>query len=472
MIVTLFAGSMVAAAARPVPLEVDDVAPRWSVEADTQPVPTGPWWEAFGDGGLTKVVQQALEANPDLAAAQGRLKGARGARLVSLSPLLPGINGTLTTSGQPADTVFRCAVGPISPEEFGALQNATEPAEGLCFTGNALLNLNWTIDLFGQNILGYRAGVYEARASEGDLDAARLLISASATSAYLDVVSAQQQVDILQRQLQAQQELLEVIELRYESGSSTGLAVLQQRQQVAATQATIPLSRAAAESQSRALAALLGQGPTADLGTSAALPEPRATPSIGTPEQLIDRHPDLRAAHDRAIAARARKNAAWRSFLPSLSVNANAGYTYAAADEISSIEIWGIGGTLTVPVFNGGRAVGNLQSAQGTELATVRAYDSALLGAIRDVENAMVQEREQALRHQAVQTQVEAARQAYNEAQQRYLSGIDTFLNLLSAQATLQAAELSLVQAHRDRLGARVQLWTALGGTSAAGGTP
>ena len=160
MIVALFAGSMAAWAARPTPLEVDDVAPRWTVEADAGAIPQMPWWEGFQDDGLVDVVQRALAANPDLDAARGRLKAARGARLVALGPLLPGINGTLTTNGQPLDTVFRCAVGPIDPEEFAALQGGGGTGTGtgtggddtgasLCWTGAALVNLNWTIDLFG-----------------------------------------------------------------------------------------------------------------------------------------------------------------------------------------------------------------------------------------------------------------------------------------------------------------------------------
>lgn len=490
MIVALFAGSMAAWAARPTPLAVDDVAPRWTVEVDDGAIPVGPWWDGFQDDGLSEVVRRALVANPDLDAAAGRLDAARGARLVALGPLLPSVNGSLTTNGQPLDTVFRCAVGPIDPAEFAALQGggptggtgtggtgtgtggSDDTGASLCWTGAALVNMNWTIDLFGQNLLGHRAAVLEARAAEGDLEASRLLIGGSAARAYLDVVSAQRQVEILQQQLDAQSNLLEVIELRYERGGASGLEVLQQRQTVATTRAALPVSRAAARSQARVLAALLGEGPTDELPLGADLPAPTPLPAIGTPRDLVDRRPDLRAAKARAAAARSRRSAAARGLLPSVSVSANAGINYAAADDFSTIDVWGLGGSVSVPVFNGGRLIGSVRSASGTELATVRAFDTALLGAIRDVENAIVQEQEQALRHRAVDDQVEAARQAYAEARERYLSGIDTFINVLQTQAGLQAAELSLVQAHRDRLGARVQLWTALGGTPATGVTP
>ncbi|MEM6925751.1 MAG: efflux transporter outer membrane subunit [Myxococcota bacterium] len=456
---------LAAVAAVPDALDVDDIAPQWSVEAVPGEVPAVPWWETMQDVQLAEIVGQGLAGNPDLDAAYGRLETAEATTLVAFAGLVPNASFDLTTSGQPADVVFRCAVGPISPDEFASLQNNQgDDPSGLCFTGSALFNFRWGLDVFGRGILNHKAARFEAEAARGDQAATRLMISGTIASAYLDAVSGAQQVTILEEQLASQLALLEVLELRYETGGATGLDVLQQRQTVASTRAALPPARLAAASQSRVLAALLGRG-IGDLpDLPITLPDPVDAPPIGTPAQLVTRRPDLQAAQGRLVASRARRDAAVRGLLPTVSVNANAGWQYALASELSALGVWGIGGAVSVPLFNGGSGDGQVRQARGTYRATVSAWDTALLNAIRDVENGVVRDFEQAERHDAVSRQVEAARAAFGEARQRYLQGIDSFLSVLAAQSGLQAAELSLVQAHRDRLAARVQLWTALGG--------
>ena len=473
---------LLCAAGLAAPAQADALPAAWTVPVDDAPVATGPWWSAFADPDLESAVERALAANPDLKAAQARAGQARGARLVALSPLLPGVSASASTSAQPLDAVFRCNVGAIDPSEFAALgQPGTgtgtgtgvgdDDAASLCWQGSALVNLGWNIDLFGRDALGHRAAAYEARAAEGDAEALGLVVSATVVSAYLDVVSAREQVAILERQQAAQQDLLTVLELRYEHGSASGLDVLQQRQALAGTQAAVPTARAAADSQARALATLLASTPDT-VSVATGLPVPTPLPAIGQPAELVRRRPDLRAAQHRSVAARARHASSVRTLLPSVAVSANAGWNYAVSDEWSTIDVWGFGGSVTVPVFNGGRLAGSIQQAAQAEVAALNAFDGALRNAVRDVENAVLLDQAQGDRHRAIDRQLEAAQQAYEEARERYLTGVDGFINVLAAQASLQAAELTQVQAHRDRLAARVQLWTALGGSTASGVSP
>ena len=457
--------------AAPAGLQLEAIWPEWTVQVDDSPLPTEPWWTRLGDPTLDRAVEAGLAANPDLMAAQARLDAARGAALGAISGLLPGASFDISAAGQPLDVVFRCAVGPIDPAEFGSI--GQEPADdgGLCWTGNALLNLRWSLDLFGRTLLGHQAARHDVAAAEADRAAARLAISGGIANAYLDAVAADLQVAILEDQLQSQSDLLEILELRYAQGGASGLDVLQQRQSVASTRASLPTAAAAAERQRRVLAALMGAAEAPPLATD--LPEGSPLPPLGQPADLTDRRPDLQAASARAAAARARHAASVRGLLPTVSVSANTGWSYAQSDEFSSIGTWGLGANLSVPLFNGGATHGAIRQAAGGEVAAVRAWDTALLSAVRDVHNAVILDQRQAERHEAVALQLAAARQAHGEAQDRYLTGIDSFLNVLAAQGSLQGAELSLVSAHRDRLAARVQLWTTLGGnTDTAGANP
>ncbi|MEN0068122.1 MAG: efflux transporter outer membrane subunit [Myxococcota bacterium] len=454
----------IAVHAAPQVLEIHAIAPRWSVKASNRAIAQGPWWKTLNDAILSEVIELGLASNPDMEAAYGRLDVAKASTIVALAGLVPSTSFDLTTSGQPGSVVFRCAVGPITPEELESFSNPTMENDGLCFTGSALFNFRWGLDVFGEGILKHRSARFEAEAARQDRSAIRLLVSGSIASAYLDALSAAQKVTILVDQLDAQSTLLELLERRYEMGAATGLDVLQQRQAVASTQASLPLVRLSADSQLRVLAALMGAGLDDIPRLPNVLPGPPPPPTIGTPTDLISRRPDLVAARSRVTAAKARRRSSVRSLLPKVSMNANVGWTYALADDLSTLETFGIGGAFTVPLFNGGLGVAELRSAQGTYRTVVSAYNTALLNAVRDVENGVIRDRELATRHEAVKAQVVAVRSAFEEAKQRYLQGLDTFLAVLTAQADLQRAEVSLVDALRDRLAARTQLLTALGG--------
>ncbi|MBX2797412.1 MAG: efflux transporter outer membrane subunit [Myxococcales bacterium] len=470
------------AAAGPAPLEIDQVAPSWSEPADTTPISSDAWWMGFGDERLDRLVERGLDQNLTIAQLAEVLEAEKGARLASASSLVPGVSFDMGTNAQPLDVVFRCNVGPIDPDEFAALQGGgpttgtgSPPAAqtaSLCWTGNALLNVGWNIDLFGRSYLGLRAAQQSTKAAQQDVQGARLTVSAAIATAYVDLLSLRTQEQILTAQLQSQSDLLEILELRYAQGGAAGLDVLQQRQTVATTTASIPAVRSAVEAQGRAIRAALGLGPQSDLEVAQAMPEPTSTPSVGTPADLLERRPDLKAALHRVGQAKAQHQSAVRGFLPSVGVSANAGINYAVASEWSSIDTWGFGGSVSIPIFNGGAVHGTVRQTAALRTAQVRAYDNALINAVVEVDNALTQEREQAARHEATKAQELAARQAFEEATAQYLNGFGNFLNVLAAQGALQGSELALVQAHRDRLVARIQLWTALGGSTAIGESP
>ena len=214
-------------AAAPEGVDLEVLVPEWSLEADVGPPPADPWWHTFADPLLDRLIEQGLSGSPDLAAAEARLDAARGSAMSAASPLLPAASFDLSTSGQPLDVVFRCNVGPIDPAEFASIGQDTgaEAAQGLCWQGNALLNLRWTLDVFGRNLLSHQASLHEARASEAEIASSRLAVSGGLANAYLDAISARLRVQILEEQLGAQSDLLEVLELRYTEGGANGLDV-------------------------------------------------------------------------------------------------------------------------------------------------------------------------------------------------------------------------------------------------------
>ena len=419
----------------------------------------GPWYEQLGDPGLARVVREGLESSPQVGRSYAALQAARAGAMASFAPLLPRASFDVTTTGQPIDLVAFCAVG---------RPDFTQPPGGdWCFSGTARLNASWQIDLFGRNTTAYLASRYDAQASEGDLAAQRLSVGAAIANAWLDHVAARQQIHLLEAQLEAQRDLLSVMELRYERGSSTSLDVLQQRSATAATEALLPPARVNAQATGQQLAVLIGADPSRPPKVADALPEPGPPPDPGTPEELVERRPDTVAARRRWDAQRLRVTSSALALLPTLQAQAGTGWNYAYSDAFDSRSGWSVGGSASVPLFNGGQTHAGIRSARAQRDQAIHAWNQAVLAAVSDVRTAAARDRENRLRREAIDAQLAAARLAYQASRERYLAGVDPFVTVLTAWSSLQQAEISALQAHRDVLSARVALFTALGGPGA-----
>jgi outer membrane protein TolC len=137
-------------------------------------------------------------------------------------------------------------------------------------------------------------------------------------------------------------------------------------------------------------------------------------------------------------------------------------------EDLSTLDVWSVGGTLSVPIFNGGSTIAGIRSATAARDQATHAFNQAVLDAVSDVQNALARDAENQLRKDAINQSLSAARLAYAESRERYLAGVDPFLSVLTAWNSLQQAELNSLQAHRDVLGARLALIVSLGGTEGA----
>ena len=195
------------------------------------------------------------------------------------------------------------------------------------------------------------------------------------------------------------------------------------------------------------------------------LPDLPAVPETGVPADLVLNRPDLVAAEARLDASTSRKNNAVRQVLPTLRLQGQAGWQFFNQTELNTQTFWAATASVSVPIFNGGRNAFGIQSARSAETANVHAYTQAAANAVLEVENALVLENQRRVHFQAVSDQEEAARQAWEEARAQYVSGVGSYLALLTAQTTHQSAELAKLDSRRQLLSARIQLHDALGGT-------
>ena len=469
--------------------QVDDVDSGSQFGTTSGPVGTAPWWSSFGDPALQEVLSDALSANGDIEAARARARMATGVQMQSFAPLLPTANFVTSLNTGAYQNSFCQQIESFSSLSgiFDALANdpqslLTDPGalgggggsaqRDLCTNTSAMLVAGWQIDLFGRNSLSYAAQAHEAAASKGDRDAQILALTTLIAEAWYDVVLSERQVAVVEEQLEAQTNLLELIELRYDQGGASGLDVLQQRQQVASTKALLPTARAGRDARRYSLAALLGRDVASLPTVSEVLPEPQGLPGVGAPEDLVANRPDLQASLQRAKSARDARASSHTGLLPTLQLSANAGWTGIFSpnnpdNDVFSVltqqGIWGAGATLTIPIFNGGAAHGRVRQARAAESMAVNSYNQTLRNTVAEVEGAIRMDVEQRARRDAVTSQAQAAQLAYDESVDRYLAGLDTYLSVLAAQAANQAADLSLLQARRDAVSARIQLHDAVG---------
>lgn len=432
--------------------------PEHYVLATPGTVSAQPWWESFEDPSLRALIRQALGANGDVRAAWARVEQADALARQALASLLPSLTGSANVNLAPTETLGF---------QFGGLPSQPgQPAPPALFgTGAAQLQLAYELDLAGRRLVGWHASRFDVEASRGDADALALALSTRVAEAWFDMAATAARLELLQHQLQANEQLLELLELRFRQGASTALDVLQQRQQVASTATLLPQSRARLALARQQLATLVAQ----PLGTplpqpAAAVPALAPLPASGVPAHLLEHRPDLRAAAARAEAARARTSSTVRALFPSLRLTAQAGVQGFQLTELRTQRFWGAGATLNVPLFAGGAEYAAISQSQAAESAAEAGFRQSVLLAAQEVQGLLIREQEQREQISAQERQVEAAQLAYEESKARYVAGLANYVQVLTATTAWQLAQLNLLQARRDWLSLRIQLHAALGG--------
>jgi NodT family efflux transporter outer membrane factor (OMF) lipoprotein len=403
------------------------------------------WWLRFNDPQLSTLVTQALQANTSIRSAQAALQQARALRDVKSAALLPN----LTASG----TARRSsASGMDASNSFGAS-----------------LDASWEPDIFGGNRSALNATEADAKASEASLADVQVSIAAEVAIAYIQLRGQQAQLAIARSNLASQQETLQITDWRAQVGLTTSLEVEQARTATEQTSAQIPALEASIANSQHALAVLTGQRPTAlSAALTTALPVPQVAADLAQtiPAETLRQRPDVRAAEHRITAALARVSAADAARYPSFSISGSLGLTALTLGGLTN------GATvanallvgLSIPLFDGGAAKSQVL-AQEAALEQARAsYQSVVLTALKDVEDALVALKGDRERQVHLQNAAVAAGNAALLAQHRYTSGLIDFQTVLTTQRSLLAAQDSVVSTSATISADHVRLYKALGG--------
>ena len=433
------------------PVEPPVAAAGATAQGVTAETPGVAWWRTFGDPVLDDLIARAQRGNTDVRLALARVREARALFQDAALDRLPRVaaDGAYTRSDeqQPGSGDRRVD---LSAAELG-------------------FDARWEIDLFGRVSHAVAASKHEAQATAEDLAQVRVTVTAEVARNYLELRGAQNRRAVAEANAGVERELLRLTELRREVGSGDPVDVESAKARLAATEATIPGLIAEAARDAHRLAVLLGERPgalDAELAPAAA-PAPRvmALP-LGNVSAVLRRRPDVRAAERRLAAATDLTGVATADLFPRLSVIGFVGVLSGNAAHLFSPrgDAWSVTPAVSWPAFDLGGVRARLRAAEARGDAARAAYDRAVLGAIEDLQDALVAYRERQAQLLSLATEVDAARRAADLARVRYKEGSIDFLRVLDADRTRLAAEDDLTQAQTAANTDVVALYKALGG--------
>ena len=407
------------------------------------------WWQLFPDETLQALIRTALAENYDLRVAAARILDARAQVTIARSFQFPEVAG----SGSAEYSRVEGKLSSIQSRSIFA------PAGGLDFF--------WEIDLWGR----YRRATEAARADLLGTEWARRFVITTLVSdvgtGYFQLLSLDQELEISRRTLAAREDSLRLVIRREQGGVAGMMDVRQAETLVAGAAQTIPDTQRRIEQTENVISILLGRPPGPvprgrPLGAQIAL---RPLPA-GFPSSLLERRPDVRTAEEQLAAATARIGVAKSDFFPRVFLTGAAGVGGITVNgqTFGPQGLFAVGPSFTVPIFNSGRVGAGVDSAGAVAQGAMLQYQQVVLGAFRDVSDALVEyrKRQEARVQQEVLTT--AARDATRLANIRYTGGVTPYLEVLDSDRQLFEAELGLVGNQRDELLAVVRLYKALGG--------
>lgn len=437
----------------------------WTFGPTARPGTTSPnlvdWWRGYKDPEINRLVDQALASNPSIEEALRRVQAARAlARAdnalrypqatprarIEIASRLAGPTGGLTEAGQ-----FQGA-GAGDPRTVGV--------------GQAGIDASWEIDLFGRLGAQVRASERNAEARIEDLEAARTTLAADVVRTYIEFRGAQRRRAVIATELEARRQLAQLVKTQQSAGLAGEFDVQRAISTFAAARARLPVAEAEVDVAAQRIATLIGQPTTSVAFRRSHNKIPVAVLPVATlPADLLRMRPDIRQAEITILQRAALTDVAYSELFPRLTldgmieVRAN-----VLATPIAGTPVTFVGGPgIAIPLFDWGQRRAVLDARQAELKEAIASYRRVVLEAVGEVEIALSQVRQQALRVDRLRTAVDAARRAFVTAQRLYQAGEINLTERLQAEADLRQAELDFAAASETRAVALVTLYRALG---------
>ena len=442
-------------------------APLAGAPAATQSLPAGTaswpdenWWHA-GDPQLAALIEEGLAHSPDLAITTARMRKAAAMARVAGAANLPSLDarGTAGLERQSLNMGFPPAFTAFLPH-------------GWDDNGQVAATLGFDPNLWGRNRSAAAAARAEAAATMIEGRAARLALATAIAGAYADLGGLLAVADVRRAEVENRAALLRLVSARAAAGLEYQASIRSAEAQLASARGDLAGANAGVELRRHQLGVLLGAGPDraaalapipADI--AAALPADAAT-------GLLARRGDIAAARLRVEAAAARIRVARADFFPSLRLDALIGFQSIGIDKLlqSASTFGSIGPALSLPLFHGGARIGQYRGAQADFEAARADYERTVLGAYQQAADAVSNLAALLVQRTEARTAESASADAFHIAQERYRTGLSSYLDVLTVEERWLQARLAAASFDAAARGADVALIRALGGGYAAAG--
>ncbi len=404
------------------------------------------WWQLFDDQTLTELMGRLDLANQDIQRAQAQYRQALALVSGAQAEFFPTVDANAGTT--------RSGAGGASSNSGAASQHTLGAS------------VSWEVDVWGRVRRSVESSDADAQASAADLAAVRLSLQSTLAQSYFLLRAADAERRLLAQTVEAYERTLQITRYRMDAGlvsSAEVASALAQLENARVQWLAVARQRAQYE---HAIAALLGQPPSAfqlpEASTSIAVPNV----PVALPSTLLLRRPDVVAAERRAAAANAQIGVAQAAWFPSLTLSAQGGYRSGDwANWLSApFSYWSLGPMLAQAIFDGGARQARVEQSRAAFDAQAAAYRQAVLNALREVEDYLVQARGLSDEQEVQARAVQAARESLQLFTNQYEAGMIDYLSLAQVETNTLAAERSALTLARERLVASVQLIAALGG--------
>lgn len=430
----------------------------WTVAQPSDAMLRGRWWEIYKDPELNALEEQLNINNQNIKQFFENFMAARAIVREARAQYFPTVSATPSiTRSRSSSNVGSSSSGSGTQVAISGFQNTLVDLSA---------NASWEPDLWGKVRNTVHQAQYSAQLSAADLENERLTEQASLASFFFQIRGQDALLQILNATVVDDRKMLELTRAQYETGVANQLAMVQAQAalQTAESQATnLGVARAQFE---HAIATLIGKASSEfSIPVKPLLTTPPPIP-VGIPSQLLERRPDIAAAERAMAAANAQIGIAYAAYYPNLTLTGAGGLessTWKHLFDVSS-RFWSVGASAPETLFDAGLRRATVHQFVAVYNADLAAYRQTVLNGFQQVEDALAGLRILTQQIQQQHQAVESNRVALNLEIDRYKLGLDPYIDVVTEQNALLAAQETLAQIEIQRATFSVQLIEALGG--------
>jgi NodT family efflux transporter outer membrane factor (OMF) lipoprotein len=423
---------------------------------ETTTAPPDAWWRLYSDPRLDGLVQQALQANLNLAAADANFAAAREAVTEVHAARYPSTDLTSqAVYGRDPVTEEILELGGHHPENLWIYEDVFEAA--------------YEVDLFGRVHRAMEAASANAQAVNAARDDVRVVVAADTAHAYASICALGEQLNVARQSLKIVRQEAEISENQFQAGAGSSFDVARAQALVAQVGATLPPLEGARRAQIFELTALLGHTPAEaprGLESCVAPPHLASLIPVGNGQALISRRPDVRAAERRLAAATADIGVATAELYPSIHLLGFYGGAASEPDQLNTNigRAWGLGPSISwsFPNMAGPRA--RVREAKAYQAAALAQFDMVVLTALKETEQALTTYGAALQYRQALGDAQRKIQRTFEIAHNGYAAGSSSYLDLLTTEQSLVAINAAVAASDAELVGAQIDLFKALGG--------